>query len=629
MTMSGSNISAEMLGTVLPQTLETTANSTFDRNISSAKDTFSDVCKYCFFEIDGTIANFSVYDNGTFSTASPEDLYPAGLPSGYTWSHIIITSIYVTVIIIAIVFGNALVCVAIATDRNLKSTQNWFIASLAVADLLLGMLIVPFSLANELMGYWYFGTIWCELWKAIDVLLCTASINSLCLISLDRYWSITRAIHYARQRTPKRAAIMITTVWIISAVVCVPPLIGWKQPPRESDYPVCELSEDIGYVLYSSMGSFYIPMVIILFVYMRVYLAARERARRTVKKQKIPKAENGKSPPTTTTTTTTTTSFTTLPKNNNETVEHEEVATIPEAEGSSALSDGDESGFTTYNPKSGAFEGCGNGTSTTGTGVQSGDETKNLLSNDTDSVDTSNRGYIVTSDSESADMRHIGGFKLVPLVPDTDSSTVDSPGMRRKDRRHVLLSDSENSKPLLEESDSAPTHESTLHNFNKDCPSVDPDGSLPSGTGARIKPGEKEVTVTSKYQILSMPKGFGNFLHKSPNRQKAKPKKEQVFRTAAQRDHERQKRKLAKARERRATIVVGIVMAAFILCWLPFFTLYVSSALCNGPCIPMFVFKFFFWLGYCNSALNPFIYTIFNREFRHAFQKIIFRRSRC
>jgi hypothetical protein len=58
--------------------------------------------------------------------------------------------------------------------------------SLALADFLLGLLIVPFSLANELMGYWYFGAVLCEVWKAMDVLLCTASITSLCLISLDR-----------------------------------------------------------------------------------------------------------------------------------------------------------------------------------------------------------------------------------------------------------------------------------------------------------------------------------------------------------------------------------------------------------------------------------------------------------
>ena len=85
---------------------------------------------------------------------------------------------------------------------------------------------------------------------------------------------------------------------------------------------------------------------------------------------------------------------------------------------------------------------------------------------------------------------------------------------------------------------------------------------------------------------------------------------------------ERHKRKVAKARERRATLVLGLVMAAFILCWLPFFLLYVASAFCVG-CIPMMVFTVFFWIGYCNSALNPIIYTVFNRDFRRAFHRIL------
>ena len=90
---------------------------------------------------------------------------------------------------------------------------------------------------------------------------------------------------------------------------------------------------------------------------------------------------------------------------------------------------------------------------------------------------------------------------------------------------------------------------------------------------------------------------------------------------------ERHKRKLAKARERRATLVLGLVMAAFILCWLPFFIFYVVSAFCVG-CIPVLVFTVFFWIGYCNSALNPIIYTVFNRDFRRAFQRILFGRRR-
>lgn len=92
-------------------------------------------------------------------------------------------------------------------------------------------------------------------------------------------------------------------------------------------------------------------------------------------------------------------------------------------------------------------------------------------------------------------------------------------------------------------------------------------------------------------------------------------------------DNERHKRKLAKARERRATLILGLIMATFICSWLPFFTFYVLRAICSSckeNVSPRFE-AFIFWMGYCNSAINPIIYTIFNRDFRKAFRKILFK----
>ena len=71
-------------------------------------------------------------------------------------------------------------------------------------------------------------------------------------------------------------------------------------------------------------------------------------------------------------------------------------------------------------------------------------------------------------------------------------------------------------------------------------------------------------------------------------------------------DAERHRRKIAKLRERRATLILGLIMAAFIIAWLPFFVLYVLSAICEqckpGTGIPAGYFSLAFWLGYCNSG---------------------------
>ncbi|KAL6263615.1 hypothetical protein P5V15_006404 [Pogonomyrmex californicus] len=217
--------------------------------------------------------NISLY-NETFIVLG-EGMYP----SGYTLPHIILASILATLLMIVIVVGNMLVIIAIATEKALKNIQNWFIASLAVADFFLGLVIMPFSLANEIMGYWIFGYWWCDIHSAMDVLLCTASIMNLCLISLDRFWSITQAVDYLKKRTPARAALMIALVWLLSALVCIPPLLGWKRPTPEEEYPKCKNSVKID--LTDSMFiisryrllrfAFMCRILINLFIYKRIY----------------------------------------------------------------------------------------------------------------------------------------------------------------------------------------------------------------------------------------------------------------------------------------------------------------------------------------------------------------------
>ncbi|KAG8227179.1 hypothetical protein J437_LFUL003385 [Ladona fulva] len=91
------------------------------------------------------------------------------------------------------------------------------------------------------------------------------------------------------------------------------------------------------------------------------------------------------------------------------------------------------------------------------------------------------------------------------------------------------------------------------------------------------------------------------------------------------RDPEREKRRIARKKEKRATLILGLIMGSFIACWLPFFFLYILTPMCPICHIPSSAFSTAFWLGYMNSALNPVIYTIFNKDFRRAFRRILFK----
>ncbi|KAM9407874.1 alpha-2 adrenergic receptor-like [Salvelinus alpinus] len=199
--------------------------------------------------------------------------------SPYSSATIASLAALVSFLILFTVVGNVLVVIAVLTSRAMKAPQNLFLVSLATADILVATLVMPFSLANELMGYWYFGRVWCGIYLALDVLFCTSSIVHLCAISLDRYWSVTQAVEYNLKRTPKRVKCIIVIVWLISAMISSPPLISIDKNNDNSQYPGCELNNDTWYILSSSIASFFAPCLIMILVYIRIYQVAKTRTR--------------------------------------------------------------------------------------------------------------------------------------------------------------------------------------------------------------------------------------------------------------------------------------------------------------------------------------------------------------
>ena len=182
---------------------------------------------------------------------------------------VICSSIILIFINLIVVIGNILVLLAVYCERSLRTATNYFIFNLALADLLLGTLVLPFSGAYEVLQVWPFGNVFCDVWAAVDVLCCTASINSLCCISIDRYIGVTRPLQHKLIMRHRRAIFICIFVWLFSFLIAVGPLFGWR-PPKIKPMD-CPLSDSIDYVMFSVAGSFYIPLVIILVLYARIY----------------------------------------------------------------------------------------------------------------------------------------------------------------------------------------------------------------------------------------------------------------------------------------------------------------------------------------------------------------------
>uniref|UniRef100_A0A1I8MDT5 G-protein coupled receptors family 1 profile domain-containing protein n=1 Tax=Musca domestica TaxID=7370 RepID=A0A1I8MDT5_MUSDO len=220
-------------------------------------------------------------DSSDSSSVASTSLPASSLPTtlvGFTTPafHTVLVSIILLFVILGTIVGNVLVCIAVCMVRKLRRPCNYLLVSLALSDLCVAVLVMPMALLYEILEKWSFGPVLCDIWVSFDVLCCTASILNLCAISVDRYLAITKPLEYGVKRTPRRMMLCVALVWLAAACISLPPLlILGNEHEDEHGNPMCSVCQNFAYQIYATLGSFYIPLAVMLFVYYQIFRAAR------------------------------------------------------------------------------------------------------------------------------------------------------------------------------------------------------------------------------------------------------------------------------------------------------------------------------------------------------------------
>ncbi|XP_059506286.1 G-protein coupled receptor 161 isoform X1 [Stegostoma tigrinum] len=195
---------------------------------------------------------------------------------------IIAESVAIIVIAVLICLGNLVIVVTLYKKSYLLTPSNKFVFSLTLSNFLLSILVLPFVIASSIKREWIFGVVWCNFTALLYMLISSASMMTLGVIAIDRYYAVVYPMVYPMKITGNRAVVVIAYVWLHSLIGCLPPLFGWSTFEFDHFKWICLAAWDkeLGYTAFWQIWCALLPFLAMVICYGFIFRVARLKARK-------------------------------------------------------------------------------------------------------------------------------------------------------------------------------------------------------------------------------------------------------------------------------------------------------------------------------------------------------------
>ncbi|OXA57052.1 octopamine receptor [Folsomia candida] len=203
------------------------------------------------------------------------------LPEETSYLANILTILGGGLLVIVSVVGNGLVIFVFAIDSNFRTLSNFYLASLACTDFLIGLLVIPFGLIYQYNQTWIYGVNYCQVWLTLSYGLSCVSSSHLVFVAIDRYRIMFHGTNYLQQRKLSNMLESVGFVWVIGFWTASPIIADWSHVAVDPEViNHCMPKKTPSWVLLINMMVFVIPAFLMMRLYTVVYLQLRKRLRK-------------------------------------------------------------------------------------------------------------------------------------------------------------------------------------------------------------------------------------------------------------------------------------------------------------------------------------------------------------